>query len=135
MRSPIYWVLWVLRHLEALGELIIARIELLARGWDRTLEAARRRQGISGNRQKYCEHTLRAVERSLWRTSRLVPGVTCIHRALSAQRMMARRGFSAKVVIGLRRGPQQVEGHAWIEVGSLKAFVDDAHLFTVLPTG
>ena len=41
---------------------------------------------------------------------------TCMHRALALQRVLARRGISATLRIGLGRRPQLFPGHAWLEV-------------------
>ena len=120
MREPIT------RHLEALGRLCQARVALFARGWQETLDGAhalaeRATADLITQPMDPAELTgdgadsVTAVERALWRASRLVPGSTCIHRALAAQKMLIRRGFGARVVIGLRKRHAQLEGHAWIE--------------------
>lgn len=105
------------RHGEALGRLWQARIELVLLGWDRSLTKARRREAAAdGAKREGVDQCCRAVERSLLRMSRFVPGSTCIHRSLAGQRMLLRRGMAARIAIGLRRGEEEIEGHAWIEV-------------------
>ncbi len=49
------------------------------------------------------------------RASRLVPGATCLHRALASRVWLARRGISSEIVVGFRR-EGGLEGHAWLEV-------------------
>lgn len=58
------------------------------------------------------------LEAMAWRSSRLLPAVDCVDRALAARVFLARRGASAVVVIGMRRGAREWEGHAWLERGS-----------------
>ena len=108
----------IARHGEALIRLSQARLELLLFGWDSTLRRAQgRSRSVAGVEKETREDRARQVERALHRTSRLVPGATCIHRSLAGQRMLLRRGMAARIAIGLRRGDQAVEGHAWLEAG------------------
>lgn len=125
------------RHLEALARLYQARIELAWKGWASQLERAKAladEPAVTANGDD--EQRLRRVERALWRVSRWVPGASCIHRALAAQRMLRRRGFQSEVVIGLRRGDEEIEGHAWIEVRHgdrlWRAFWDDRARYSVV---
>lgn len=49
------------------------------------------------------------------RTLRLIPGDTrCLARSLVLTRLLARRGISAKLVIGVRAAPSFL-AHAWVE--------------------
>ena len=120
------------RHAEALGRLWQARIELILSGWAQTLKRAERRASSGGSMaEDDLEEMVRRCERALRRMNRFVPGATCIHRALAAQRMLLRRRASCRIVIGLRRGTQDVEGHAWVEAGDgdrtvCAFFTDDA---------
>jgi Transglutaminase-like superfamily len=41
----------------------------------------------------------------------------CMHRSLALQRMLARRGTSAQLRIGLGAKPDLFPGHAWLEWG------------------
>ena len=43
--------------------------------------------------------------------------LNCMHRALALQRMLARRGVTAALRVGLGRRPKLLPGHAWLEVG------------------
>lgn len=127
----------ICRHIEALAEILRARAILDLRGWRYALEQAERLSKANSSPQssqsdtprgrikKECP-TLRQVERALLRTSRLVPGTTCIHRALAGQRMLLRRRLRARVILGLRKGRGSLEGHAWLEVD---AHPTAAHLF------
>lgn len=58
------------------------------------------------------------VERVAWavhHASRLVPRATCLTQALAAQIMLARRGFSSTVHIGVKRDDTTAfEAHAWL---------------------
>ena len=45
-----------------------------------------------------------------------VPGSTCLVRALAAQGLLARHGYSSQLRLGVARGPGRVfEAHAWLE--------------------
>lgn len=118
MRAPEWIDEWPM-HLEALGWLWWARWQIGARGWRSSVDGARslERSLESAAAQGWEHGDIEVVERALHRVSRLVPGVTCIHRALAGQRMLARRGVSARLAIGLRRGEEAIEGHAWLEIG------------------
>lgn len=41
----------------------------------------------------------------------------CMHRSLALQRMLARRGTTARLRIGLGAKPNLFPGHAWLECG------------------
>lgn len=122
---------WVGRHLEALFELGRARLELVVTSWAEVLDDAdRRAQRLDGKKRSGPSKDVRRrrenpgddreelrakwIERAVWRADRLVPGSTCIHRAIAGQRMLVRRGVAARVVVGLRKRAE-LEGHAWIE--------------------
>lgn len=49
------------------------------------------------------------------RASKLVPGTSCMHRALACRLWFARRGVNAQIVVGFRKRGA-LEGHAWLEV-------------------
>lgn len=117
----------ILRHSEALTRILKARVTLRLRGWKKTLELAsqlsaqdlpRHRSDPDSPLARMKEEQLlfEEIEASLWRVSRLIPGTTCIHRALAAQEMLYRRRFPARLIVGLRRNGAQLEGHAWLEV-------------------
>ena len=116
-------------HLEALALLAWARWRLQSRGWQKSIDEARRLERemaiAADNGQGGID--VGAIELALHRASRLIPGVTCIHRALAGQRILGRRGEAAKLVIGLRKSEDALEGHAWLELreGAQKLFVED----------
>lgn len=57
----------------------------------------------------------RRLGRAVTRTLALVPGDTrCLVRSLVLTRLLARRGISAKLVIGARAAPEFL-AHAWVE--------------------
>jgi hypothetical protein len=52
------------------------------------------------------------------RASRAIPGATCVPQALAAHRMLARRGYTSKIVIGVERNQlNKVAAHAWVVSG------------------
>ena len=59
------------------------------------------------------------VESVVWAVgaaARLVPGATCLVRALTAQTLLARRGYASQLRLGAAGGPgRPFEAHAWIE--------------------
>jgi hypothetical protein len=60
-----------------------------------------------------------AVERIVWAVGaadRLVPGTTCLVRALAAQVLLARRGHASQLRLGVAGGGGRAfEAHAWLE--------------------
>lgn len=60
-----------------------------------------------------------AVARATWAVgwaSRFVPGSRCLPQALAAKVLLARRGRTACLRIGVRRGRgRRLEAHAWLE--------------------
>lgn len=59
--------------------------------------------------------TIRIAQGAARRTSKLVPGARCLHRALSSRLWLARRRIASEIVVGFRKG-EGLEGHAWLEV-------------------
>jgi len=57
---------------------------------------------------------LATTERALYRAARLVPGSTCLHRALAGRVWLARQGLDSSLVIGLRRQGRAFTAHAWL---------------------
>ena len=39
----------------------------------------------------------------------------CLPRSLALQRFLAQHGVASDLRLGMRRGPQGFEGHAWVE--------------------
>ena len=47
--------------------------------------------------------------------ARFVPGATCLPQALAAEAILRRRGHPADLRLGVTRGDDRVEAHAWVE--------------------
>ena len=68
--------------------------------------------------------------------SRKIPGTKCLARALATQILLQRYGHNADLRIGVSKGMQGLEAHAWVEsqgkvvIGGLK----DLGRYTTLPT-
>jgi hypothetical protein len=73
--------------------------------------AGRFQQGAGEDPSEYVGLAKAAARRA----SRLVPGATCLHRALASRVWLARRGVASEIVVGFRR-EGALEGHAWLEV-------------------
>ncbi|TXD35105.1 lasso peptide biosynthesis B2 protein [Lujinxingia vulgaris] len=126
------------RHGEAFVLIAAAHVLIEGAGWDRARRFSDRLlpqhtppiaptcdpQRVAG-----------AIERSVLRASRLIPGARCAPRALAARHMLARRGIVSRLVVGLRLKPHP-EGHAWLELGSpahpLRLFARDPSAYTPL---
>ncbi len=58
------------------------------------------------------------VRRSVKRAAGLFPGATCLPQALAAQWMLSRRGYKAKLVVGVaRQSRDNFAAHAWVISG------------------
>ena len=56
------------------------------------------------------------VATAVVQASRVVPGATCLTRALAAQALLERQGVPTRLHIGIiRDGGQAIRGHAWVE--------------------
>ena len=72
-----------------------------------------------------CERERLSLELSEWlRTilagapgsaARFVPDATCLPQALAAEAILRRRGHPADLRLGVSRGDDGVEAHAWVE--------------------
>lgn len=64
--------------------------------------------------------TAKAVGVAVRRSSRLVPGATCLPQALATHVMLARRGVPNALRFGVAREANGgLQAHAWIEVGEV----------------
>ena len=80
-----------------------------------------------------------SVDKIIWAVrvaSRYIPGrVKCLARALTTQVLLEQRGYQAQLRIGVAKGEQGLEAHAWVEsqgrivIGGLK----DIGRYTTLP--
>ena len=61
-------------------------------------------------------HPPTRIARAITIAARLIPGATCLVRALAAQRLLARHGYASNLHIGVANSPETgFEAHAWIE--------------------
>ena len=78
-----------------------------------------------------------AVASAVKSASRFVPRATCLTQALVAERMLARRGRSSTLRIGVARDASGAfEAHAWLEHADRVIIGDDGDLerFALMPT-
>lgn len=103
--------------LRAFGIVVGVRVALSLlpyRAWH-ALYAPARRVPRSGRRA-----TAPSPERialAVRRAARLVPGASCLTRAIAAQRMLVLAGHPASLRVGVRRDGRRLAAHAWIEDG------------------
>ncbi|TXD35418.1 lasso peptide biosynthesis B2 protein [Lujinxingia vulgaris] len=128
------------RHAEAFALVAAAHLLIETTGWDRARAASDRLLPRRGRDRApslpEAHHALAiAIEQSVLRTSRLIPGARCAPRALAARHMLARRGIPSKLIVGLRLKPRP-EGHAWLEIGTppdlVRLFARDPSTYTPL---
>lgn len=110
----------LLLHGESFFRLVQARVEVRLRGWKVSLEGMTDCDGagVGDEADVPALGEVRRLEAALLRSSRWIPGTTCIHRSLAAVRILRRRGSPARVVIGLRRRGSRFQGHAWVEIAA-----------------
>ena len=78
-----------------------------------------------------------AVASAVRSASRYVPRATCLTQALVAERMLARRGRTSALRIGVARDTGGAfEAHAWLEYADTVIIGDDGNLerFALMPT-
>ena len=97
--------------LEALATLYLVRVGLsflpLAQVQRRLERPLRPRSGVD----------LSTLTWSVERLSRLVPGATCLVKALAARRLLARHGFKSELHIGVAKEGAELRAHAWLCCG------------------
>lgn len=104
--------------LEALVALTKARLLLWLRPFSATW-----RDYDSQNSQRLQQSDAEPIDPALValavrRASRVVPASTCLAQALATQMMLARRGITVEVRIGVARDEHRsFEAHAWVELG------------------
>jgi hypothetical protein len=59
--------------------------------------------------------------------------LTCLPRSLALQRFLAQHGVATELRLGMRRGPQGLEGHAWVEHQGGVPFDDTKRLQSYVP--
>ena len=62
-------------------------------------------------------HLARWIGRNTMITSRYVPGATCLSRAMTARWVLARKGYSAIIHIGVAKDAAAIKAHAWVTSG------------------
>lgn len=78
----------------------------------------------------------RRVAWNVERAARLVPGATCLVRAMAGQRLLALKGYGSTIQVGVcRTGSMGFEAHAWLISGDLLVLGgerEDLRRFTTL---
>ena len=78
--------------------------------------------------------TLARARALAYRWSKIIPGCSCLHRAVSTQVFLGAFRMQTRVVLGVRR-TNALEGHAWLEVhlgdAATLLFVDDTDGYPV----
>jgi len=64
-------------------------------------------------------HLARWIGHYTYLTSRYVIGATCLSRALTARWILARKGYSAVIRVGVAKDAGAIKAHAWITSGDL----------------
>jgi hypothetical protein len=69
---------------------------------------------------------------------RIVPsGKNCLVRAIAGREMLARRGVSSQIRLGVAKSsPERLDGHAWLECGDMIVTGEGEHRsYTAMPVG
>jgi hypothetical protein len=69
---------------------------------------------------------------------RIVPsGKNCLVRAIAGREMLARRGLSSQIRLGVAKSsPERLDGHAWLECGDMIVTGEGEHRsYTAMPVG
>ena len=69
---------------------------------------------------------------------RIVPsGKNCLVRAIAGREMLARRGLSSQIRLGVaKNSPVRLDGHAWLECGDVIVTGEGEHRgYTAMPVG
>ena len=96
--------------LEAGLILIRIRLSLLILPWRRAVAAARTLP-MRAPRRVAPSHAAWAIRNA----SRMVPGATCLTRALALQHLLNRAGHATRLSLGVSNGACGFEAHAWVE--------------------
>lgn len=64
-------------------------------------------------------------------------GKNCLVRAIAGREMLARRGISSQIRLGIAKGsPEKLDGHAWLECGDRIITGEGEHRnYIVMPVG
>jgi hypothetical protein len=93
---------------------------------------------IGNRKDQQSEDSARATERSVWAietAGRHFPKIgTCLHQALAAYVLLARRGCRSNLRIGVKRSADgKFAGHAWLEKDGHILIGGGAHRATYIP--
>ena len=93
--------------LRALSSLVSCRVQLLFQKFE-NLQAWAKAGGHGTASVDRLSRTLNVV-------LRLMPGATCLCRALALQHLLSQHGHSSELRIGARKSGNQFGAHAWLE--------------------
>ena len=94
--------------LEALARLACVRIEL---NISSPALVFKRHTGSDA-----CRPSPKQIGLSVERAAKLIPGTTCLPKALAAAKMLCSRGYDCDLRLGLKEDAGRVAAHAWVEV-------------------
>lgn len=98
--------------LEALARILWVRIEMSISAPSVVLSRRTRRASTADAR-----HSPLQIGLSVERAAKLVPGTTCLPKALVVAGMLRSRGYDCELHLGVREEAARVAAHAWVEVG------------------
>jgi hypothetical protein len=101
------------RACEALLWLAAARVALWLAGCDRVCRAL---AAIPPRRRIRCGLAPGECRLAVERAARVLPGASCLHRAMAAAALLARRGQASTLTIAVAVTPSRaLDAHAWLE--------------------
>lgn len=90
------------------------------RKWIRKRATAKTRKRVDDPKQ---------VAKAVLRSSRWIPGSSCLTEALCCQAILLRNGYDARLILGLERTePGKLDAHAWIELEDAVLIGDNGRL-------
>lgn len=120
-----------------LGEAFLAVVSMRLGLW--VLRYRRVRRLVEARKLGPPRHLSRALMRVCWaidHAASVVPGASCLPRALAGMMMMRRRGIEGVLRFGVRQKPgaKRIDAHAWVEIEGVVVIggTADLHEFTVL---
>jgi len=120
-----------------LGEALLAVVLMRLGLW--VLRYRRMRRLVEARRPGPPRDLVRSLKRVCWaidHAASVVPGASCLPRALAGIVLMRRRGIEGVLRFGVRQKPgaKRIDAHAWVEVEGVVVIGGTADLgeFTVL---
>lgn len=98
--------------LEALVRIVWVRIEMSISAPSLILSRCTRRADTADAR-----HSPLQIGLSVERAAKLIPGTTCLPKALAVAAMLRSHGYESHLRLGLKEQAGRVAAHAWVEVG------------------